>query len=161
MLLVCHVEGFVDPVVEEGVFLDAFFQRETVQQVGVEQQRPSRQHNLLAVVLLAAYLPGSHADDRTLLVIILAAAVCQEEDAVNAVIVEAVAHGRHLGIVDDTDQGVLLGAPDIAGIVIDIPYFQYCAHAVCGQVFRTKINDFSKNGTVCQFTVTAFTRIPP
>ena len=124
--------------------------------------------NLLAVVLLAAYLPGSHADDRTLLVIILAAAVCQvnlrlvvEEDAVNAVIVEAVANGRHLGIVDDTDQGVLLGAPDIAGIVIDIPYFQYCAHAVCGQVFRTKINDFSKNGTVCQFTVTAFTRIPP
>ena len=136
VLLVGHVQGFVDAVIEEGIFLDTPFQREAVQQVGMEQERPARQHHPLAVVLLAAYLPGSHADDRTLLVIILAAAVCQvylrlivEEDAVHAVIVQAVAHGRHLGIVDDADQRVLLFASNVAGIVVDVPYFQYLAHS--------------------------------
>ena len=137
MLFVGHVQGFVDAVIEEGIFLDAPFQRETVQQVGVEQERPARQHHLLAVVLLAANLPGSYADDRPFLVIILAAAVCQvylrlvmEEDAVHAIIVQAVAYGRHLCIVDDADQRVLLLAAEVAGVVIDIPYFQYLAHIV-------------------------------
>ena len=35
------------------------------------------QHHFLAVVFLAAHLSGSHTNDRPLLVIILAAAVCQ------------------------------------------------------------------------------------
>ena len=137
MLLIGHVQGFVDAVIEEGIFLDAPFQREAVQQVGVEQECPARQHHLLAVVLLAAYLPGSHTDDRTLLVIILATAVCQvylrlivEEDAVHAVIVEAVAHWRHFGIVDDADQRVLLFASEVAAVVVDVSYFQYLAHLV-------------------------------
>ena len=137
MLLVGHVQGFVDAVIEEGVFLDTFFQWEAVQQVGVEQECPARQHHPFAVVLLAAYLPGSHADDRTLLVIIFATTVCQvylrlvvEEDAVHAVIVQAVTHGRHLGIVDDADQRVLLFASDVAAVVVDVPYFQYLAHLV-------------------------------
>ena len=137
MLFIGHVEGFVDTVIEEGIFLDAFFQWETVQQVGVKQECPARQHHLLAIVLLTANLSGSYADDSPLLVIILAAAVCQiylrlivEEDAVHTVIVQAVTHGRHLGIVDDADHGMLLLATDIAGIVVDIPYFQYLAHLV-------------------------------
>ena len=137
VLLIGHVQGFVDAVIEEGIFLDAPFQREAVQQVGVEQECPARQHHLLAVVLLAAYLPGSHTDDRTLLVIILATAVCQvylrlivEEDAVHAVIVEAVAHWRHFGIVDDADQRVLLFASEVAAVVVDVSYFQYLAHLV-------------------------------
>ena len=117
VLLIGHVQGFVDAVIEEGI--------------------PARQHHLLAVVLLAAYLPGSHTDDRTLLVIILATAVCQvylrlivEEDAVHAVIVEAVAHWRHFGIVDDADQRVLLFASEVAAVVVDVSYFQYLAHLV-------------------------------
>ena len=168
VFLVGHVQGLVDAVIEEGILLDVLLERKTVQQVGMEKQSPSRQHHLLAVVLLAAYLPGSHADYRTLLVIILAAAVCQvylrlvvEEDAVHAVIVQTMAHGRHLGIVYDADQGVLLFASEVATIIIDIPYFQYCAHAVCGQVLRTKINDFSKNGILCRLMVTAFPPVPP
>ena len=137
VLLVGHVQGFVDAVIEEGIFLDAPFQREAVQQVGVEQECPARQHHPLAVVLLATHLSGSHADDRPFLVIILAASVCQvylrlivEEDAVHAVIVQAVAHGRHLGIVDDADQRVLLFASNVAAVVVDVPYFQYLAHII-------------------------------
>ena len=103
----------------------------------MEQKRPARQHHPFAVVLLAANLSGSHADDRPLLVIILAAAVCQvyvglvvEENAVYAIIVQAVAHGRHFIIVDDADQRVLLCASHVTGIVVDVPYFQYLAHLV-------------------------------
>ena len=135
MLLFGHVQGLVDTVIEERILPDAFFKREAVQQVRVEKQCPARQHHLLPIVLLAAHLSGSHADYRTLLVIILAAAVCQvylrlivEEDAVHTVIIQAVAHGRHPGIVDDADQRVLLCASHVTGIVIDIPYLQYLAH---------------------------------
>ena len=135
VLLFGHVQGLVDTVIEEGILPDALFKREAVQQVRVEKQRPARQHHLLPIVLLAAHLSWSHADDRTLLVIILAAAVCQvylrlivEEDAVHAVIIQAVTHGRHLGIVNDADQRMLLFASNVAGIVVDVPYFQYLAH---------------------------------
>ena len=43
---------------------------------------------------------------------------------------QAVTHGRHLGIVDDADQRVLLFASDVAAVVVDVPYFQYLAHLV-------------------------------
>ena len=137
VLLFGHVQGLVDTVIEEGILPDALFKREAVQQVRVEKQCPARQHHLLPIVLLTTHLAWSHADYRTLLVIILAAAVCQiylrlivEEDAVHSVIIQTVAHGRHLGIVNDTDQRVLLFASDVAAVVVDISYFQYLAHLV-------------------------------
>ena len=62
---------------------------------------------------------------------LLAAAVCKvylrlvvKEDAVHTVIIQAVAHRRHLGIVDDADQRVPVGASEIAAVVVDIPNFQ-------------------------------------
>ena len=128
MLLFGHVQGLVDTVIEEGILPDALFKREAVQQVRVEKQRPARQHHLLPIVL----------------VIILAAAVCQvylrlivEEDAVHTVIIQAVAHGRHLGIVNDADQRMLLYASNVAGIVVDVPYFQYLAHNIFVRITST------------------------
>ena len=135
VLLVGHVQGLVDAVVEEGILPDAPFEREAVQQVGMEQERPARNRHPLAVVLLAAHLPGSHAEQRPLVVIVLAAAIIEvhagivpEEQPVHAVIVQAVAYGRHLGIVDDADQRVLLRASDVAAVIIHVPYLQYLAH---------------------------------
>ena len=135
VLLVGHVQGLVDTVVEEGILPDAPFEREAVQQVGMEQERPARNRHPFAVVLLAAHLPGSHAEQRPLVVIVLAAAIIEvhvgivpEEQPVHAVIVQAVAYGRHLGIVDDADQRVLLRASDVAAVIIHVPYLQNLAH---------------------------------
>ncbi len=137
VFFVGHVQGFIHAVVEKRILLDTPFERETMQQVGMEQERPTGNRHPLAVVLLAANLSGSHAEQRTFVVIVFAATIVQihlgivpQEQPVHAVIVQAVAYGRHLGIVDDADQRVLVGASEVVAIIIDIPNFQYLAHLV-------------------------------
>ena len=100
VFLVGHMQGFVDAVIEEGIFLDTFFQRETVQQIGMEQECPACNRHPLVVVLLAANLSRSHAQQRAFVVIVFAAAIVQihigivpQEQSVHAVIVQAVAYG--------------------------------------------------------------------
>lgn len=72
-----HVQGFIDTVIEKGIILYRLFQRGGVQQVWMEQQCPARQHHSFTVVLFSADLSGGDADDRSLLVVVLPATVCQ------------------------------------------------------------------------------------
>ena len=137
VFFVGHVQGFIYAVVEKRILLDTPFELETVQQVGMEQERPPGNCHPLAIILLAANLSGSHTEQRTFVVIIFAAAIVQihlgivpQEQPIHTVIVQAVTYGRHLGIVDDADQRVLVGASEVAAIIIDIPNFQYLAHLV-------------------------------
>ena len=139
VLFVGHMEGFIDTVIKERVILDGLLQWSAVQQVGMEQERPARQHHFLAIVLLAAHLSGSHTDDRTFLVVVLAAAVSEvniclvvEKDAIHAVIVQAVTHGRHLRIVNDADQRMLFHVSEIAAVVAHVLDFHYLRHIVPG-----------------------------
>ena len=149
VLFVRHVEGFIDTVVEKRVIPDGLLQRSAVQQIGMEKQGPACQHHFLPIVLLAAYLSGSHTDDRTFLVVVLAAAVCEvylrlvmEKDAVHAVIVQAVTHGRHFRIVDDADQRMLLLASEIAAVVAYILDFHYLRHPDVCLFHCCKCNEF-------------------
>ncbi len=110
MFFVGHVQGFIHAVVEKRILLDVPFERETMQQVGMEQKRPTGNRHPLAIILFAANLSGSHAEQRTFVIIVFAATIVQihigivpQEQPIHAVIVQAVAYGRHLGIVDDTD----------------------------------------------------------
>lgn len=77
MFFVGHVQGFIDTVIEKGIILYRLFQRGAVQQVWMEQQCPARQHHSFTVVLFSADLSGGDADDRSLLVVVLPATVCQ------------------------------------------------------------------------------------
>ena len=111
------------------------FKRETVQQVRMEKKCPSRDGHPFAVVFLASDLSGSDTQKRSFVVVVLAAAIVKhhigiipEKQGKYAVIVQTVAYRRHLGIVDDTDQGMLFGASQVAAVVIDALDFQYRAH---------------------------------
>ena len=100
MFFIRHVQRFIDMVVEEGIFLDALFERETVQQVRMEKQSPSRNGHPFAVVFLASHLSGCHAQQCALVVVIFAAAVIQvhigivsEKKRVHTVVVQTVTYG--------------------------------------------------------------------
>ena len=138
VFFVGHVQGFIDTVIEKGVILYGLFQMGRVQQVGMKKQRPSRQHHLFAVILLPSYLAGSHADDGSFLVVVFAASVCQiyfrfivKEDSVHAVIVQAVTDGGHFRVIDDTDQRMAVGVPDIAAVIAYISYLHNLSHSIC------------------------------
>lgn len=61
VLLVGHVQGFVDPVIEKGISLYLLFQRGSVQQVGMEKQCPACDRHALPVIFLTSDLSGSNA----------------------------------------------------------------------------------------------------
>ena len=137
MFFVDHVQGFIHAVVEKRILLDTLFERETMQQVGMEQERPTGNRHPLAIILFTANLSGSHAEQRTFVIIVFAATIVQihigivpKEQPIHTVIVQAVAYGRNLVIVNDADQRVLVGASEVAAVIIDIPNFQYLAHLV-------------------------------
>ena len=132
MFLVGHVQRFVYTVIEKGVVPNAFFQMRAAQQVGMKKQCPSRQHNLFAVVFLSTYLAGRDADYRAFVVVVFAASVRQvyiclvvEKDSVNAVVVKAVAHGRHVCIFYYAYKRVIVGVPDVPAVIAYVFYFQY------------------------------------
>ena len=106
-----------------------------LQQIGVEEQGPSRQVDQLTVVLLSPYLSGSHANDGSFLVVVFAATVGQvdvrlvvKEDAIHTIVVQAMAYGRHFCIVNDADQRMCVRVSHPLAIVSYIPYFQNLAH---------------------------------
>ena len=106
-----------------------------LQQIGMEEQGPSRQLDQLAVVFLSSYLSGSHTNDGSFLVVVFSATVGQvdvrlvvKEDAIHAIVVQAMAHGRHFCIVDDADQRMRVRVSHPLAIVAYIPYFQNLAH---------------------------------
>ena len=53
-----------------------------------------------------------------------------KENAIDAVVVQTMAHGRYGFIIDDTDQRVLFRLSEIAAVIIRISDFQYFAHKV-------------------------------
>ena len=150
MLPVAHVQRLVDAIVEKGVVADSFFERRAAQQVGMEQKRPPRNRYPLAVVLLAAHLPRGHAEQRSLVVVVAAAAVIElhadviaQEKCVDAVVVQTVADGRHLGIVDDTDQRMPCRTSEVAAVVIDASNLQDFAHR--GKGLRSCLNKINNS----------------
>ena len=76
----------------------------------MEQQCPTVQIYPFAVVLLAAYLSGSHTDERAARIVVFTATVGQfhwqvlvHEHTVHAVAVQAMANGRDLRKINDAD----------------------------------------------------------
>ena len=51
-----------------------------------------------------------------------------KEDAIHAIVVQAMAHGRHFCIVDDADQRMRVRVSHPLAIVAYVPYFQNLAH---------------------------------
>ena len=139
MLLIGHVQGLIDSIFKKGVILHVSFEREAMQQVRMEKQRPARNRHPFAVVFLASHLSGGHTQQRAFVVVIFAAAIIQihigivpEKKRVHAVVVQTMTYGGHFGIVHHSDQRMPHGATEITSVVIYISYFQYLAHILSG-----------------------------
>ena len=152
MFFVGHVQGFIDTVIEKGIILYRLFQRGAVQQVGMEQQRPARQHHPFAVVLFSADLSGGDANDRSFLVVVLPTTVCQvylrfvmKEYAIDAVIVQAMTYRGHFRVVNDTDQRMPVGMPHPPAIIAHVSDLQNFVHSILYDSFLTnaKIHYFN------------------
>ena len=112
-LLFREMQRFVHLIGEEGVSVHVASERGAVQQVGMEQQRPPFGLELHAAVVDADTLSGGQTHERSLLVVVGAAAVADvaafhlfEKNGVES---EAVAHvfdGAALREIDDVHQRV-------------------------------------------------------
>ena len=117
-----HAQRLSVEIGEEGIVAHAGLQIGVVHQLGRPQHGPAADGEGLAVIFAAAYLTGGHGDDGGVADLQGADAVEQvlgiralDEQAIDVVMVQAVADGRDVVEVDDAQQGVLLGGAHMAG----------------------------------------------
>ena len=120
--------------------------------IGVKQQRPAAYRCALAVVFLAAYLPGRDAYQGAVLIIVFAAPISEikvvvllNEHAIHAIAVEAVAHGGYIGEIDDGYQRMRVGQAVISAVIGRSVDFQYFCHGRTGLIVRSKVNKNMRN----------------
>ena len=125
-------QGLVRVVGKIGVLRHPFPEFGAVQQCGVEKQSPAFGLDFLACVALASDLSGRDAHDGVLVQVVAQQAVSEvfqkligNENAVDVVVVEAVAAMLQLVVVDDADQRMQLRRTDVTRIVVDAVNFQH------------------------------------
>ncbi len=125
-------QGLVGVVRKIGVLRHPSSEFGASDQFGVEQQSPAFGLDFLACVALATDLSGRDAHDGVLVQVVAQQAVSEvfqkligNENAVDVVVVEAVAAMLQLVVVDDADQRMQLRRTDVTRIVVDAVNFQH------------------------------------
>ena len=106
-----------------------------MQQFGRPQQHPSAERDALAIVLQAAYLTRLHGNYRGIAHLQFPHAIRKivgklalDEQSIHPIVVQAVAEGLQLVVVDDAHQRVQLRSFHKAGIVVGSVNFQNLLH---------------------------------
>lgn len=136
-LTVGHVECFVDVIGEIGVGGHATFEVGSMQQLGIEEQRPALGLYLLACVGLAAYLSRGHAHQGVAVQVVGSQPIGEflerfvaDEHAEDVVVVERVAAVLQLVVMNHRDERMQLRRTDVACVVVDAVYLQYLIHHI-------------------------------
>lgn len=107
------MQSLVYTIIKERIAFDFLAQACPAQQVGMKQKRPAADERAFSVILLAADLSWSDTYQRTVFIVIFAAAVQKVEvivllqkDTIDIVAVQAVAYRSDTRILDDSYERV-------------------------------------------------------